>query len=67
MNLPIISENDECKALTARLQDGSVSSEGRLEVCISGSWTTFKSNQITYDDAKVICTQLGYDSECKKN
>ncbi len=62
-----VSETDGCTAGDVRLQGGSVSSEGRLEVCSSGSWTTVKSSEIMYSDAQAVCRQLGYDSGCKTN
>lgn len=58
--------NDGCTTNgDLRLQDGTVASEGRLEVCNSGSWTTFKASTVDYRVAQVVCRQLGYDPECK--
>ena len=60
----IFPGEDECDAGDVRLQGGRTQLEGRLEVCTQGSWTTVRSDQITYPEAQVICKQLGYDAEC---
>ena len=47
-----------------RLVDGSVPSEGRVEVCVDGQWGTvcgvnYRRHQ---EAAEVVCRQLGYDN-----
>ncbi len=42
-----------------RLVDGVSLGEGRLEVCINGSWSTVCDNEFDLDDATVVCRQLG--------
>ena len=49
-----------------RLVDGSVPSEGRVEVCVDGQWGTVCSslwwnyNSWTKANSDVACRQLGY-------
>ena len=45
-----------------RLVGGRVSSEGRVEVCVNGTWGTVcdKNGYWTAVDAQVVCWQLGY-------
>ena len=53
-----------CAHGDVRLVDGSVPSEGRVEVCVNGQWGTvcvrgyrYHWNEINTD---VVCKQLGY-------
>ena len=43
-----------------RLQNGSYSSEGIVEVFCNGVWGTVCGNSISTNDANSICLQLGY-------
>ena len=54
--------NDEqfCVNGDVRLVDGSVLSEGRIEICVHNSWGTVCHNEWDYNDANVICGQLGF-------
>ena len=56
-----------CSDGDVRLVDGSVSHEGRVEVCINQVWGTICSSTSRYyynywdvSDAKVVCRQLGH-------
>lgn len=48
-----------CVNGTVRLRGGS-STYGRVEVCVNESWSTICSDYWVYEDAAVICNQLGY-------
>ena len=62
-----------CTDGDVRLADGSVPSEGRVEVCINRAWGTIcrgssrysYSNDWNVEDARVVCRQLGYQQRGK--
>jgi deleted-in-malignant-brain-tumors protein 1 len=51
-----------CEDGSVRLQQGSSSTSGRVEVCFNGTWGTICSHFWDNNDASVICRQLGYSS-----
>ena len=46
--------------LAVRLVNGNVPSEGRVEVFHSNRWGTVCDNEWTFEEAVVVCRQLGY-------
>ena len=45
-----------------RLQGGSYTNEGRVEVYCNGQWGTICDDGFSGTDARTICKQLGYNS-----
>ena len=57
----IYSDVINCSNWAVRLID-----EGRVEICTDGIWMTVDTvySSWTYNEAKVVCRQLGYYDEC---
>lgn len=45
--------------------NGSVASEGRVELCYGGFWSTVCDRQWGIQEAQVVCRQQGYTSQGK--
>ena len=43
-----------------RLQGGTYSNQGRVEVYCNGQWGTICDDGFSYTDANAVCRQLGY-------
>lgn len=60
-----IDENtlsDSCVDGKVRLRDGNNPLEGRLEICINNAWGTVCQDEFTSDEARIVCSELGYDN-----
>ena len=55
----------ECNHTDIRLANGGNPMEGRVEICVNGTWGTISRFGWTPKDAIVICKQLGYSTESK--
>ena len=49
-----------CTDYDVQLVDGPSQNEGRVLICINGVWGTLCNSGIHYNDAGVICHELGY-------
>ena len=53
----------QCDDGSIRLTGGPNKFEGRVEVCVDGSWGQVCAMAWTRDDAQVVCRQLGQSTD----
>ena len=51
-----------CKNGDIRLVNGSVASQGRVEICYDNQWGTVCDDSFSSPEATVVCRQLGYST-----
>ncbi len=54
---------DDCQTGDIRLIGGTVSNDGRLEICINNHWGGICSLNWDSKDTQVTCKQLGYQEQ----
>ena len=52
--------HSNCTDYDVQLVDGPNHNEGRVLICINEVWGTLCNSGIHYNDARVICHELGY-------
>ena len=55
--------NTSCQTGKVRLEDGSVLSEGRVELCHNGVWGTICDDLWDDREARVVCKLAGFGAE----
>ena len=53
----------DCTHGDVKLVGGQTALEGRVEVCYGGVWSTVTNDYWGFQDARVVCRQLGYDDK----
>ena len=56
-----------CQDGDIRLEGGSTSNQGRIEVCMNETWGTVCHDSWDTTDARVVCRQLEYSTNCKSS
>ena len=60
-----------CTHGAVRLVNGTITNQGRVELCVGHTWGTVCDRGFSSSDARVVCRQLGYDVDkpgtCKSN
>ena len=51
----------ECNDTDVRLAHGKTVYDGKVEICLHGTWGLVCDETWSYADTKVVCRQLGYD------
>ena len=59
-------DDQDCADGDVRLVQGPSAKEGTVEVCFSNLWGLIENSLWSLNDAKVVCTQLGYGAEGAK-
>ena len=53
----------DCTYGALRLVGGANVRDGRVEICINNAWGTVCNNLFDDEDARVVCTEMGFSEE----
>lgn len=59
------AQPSNCSTGDLRLRGGSTQYEGRIEMCYNGLWGSVCQSSFSQEEARVVCNQLGYQSNEK--
>ena len=51
----------ECNETDIRLVNGRMQKDGKVEICLYGTWGSVCDDNWNLRDARVVCRQMGYD------
>ena len=51
-----------CTDFDVRLVDGDSPNEGKVQICVNGVWGLLCSRSVDRNDARVVCSELGYQT-----
>ena len=57
-----IAHRNVCTHGQVRLGNGWSDREGRVEICVDGTWGTVCGDGWGYNEARVVCRQLGFST-----
>lgn len=60
--IDLSTSNISCLDGAVRLRNGNNDLEGRLEICINNAWGTVCEDEFTSDEARIVCSNLGFDN-----
>ena len=63
LHIHVIISTAPCANGQLRLAGGSISNEGRVEICMNNVWGTVCDDSWSSEDATVVCRQLDYSSQ----
>ena len=51
-----------CTDFDVRFINGASPNEGKVQICVNGVWGLLCSSSVDRNDARVVCSELGYQT-----